>query len=266
MMASRWKFNEVGTYIETENEKYAEIISMVERRRTAEKYLKIQKVREEKTVGVRLTRTFFIYIRGNDFGYKKFVLVELVPPPKLYLRAKEFYATNVGTRFRLPDGHTFKFYENAVECWHLNNILSDQKQLKILLRCNFDKFVRALETIGKPTAATRQYDYNTCMSISPHSVKVTTKTANQILIQISKLSTTGIKSMTNLLTRCRHSVKVAMKRADQGLIQITKMNAVRKNNMSSLLMRSQAMKKKFTVWKKKIMILNLIQRKFLTWI
>ena len=70
--------------------------------------------------------------------------------------------------------------------------------------------------------------------------------------------------MTSLLTRCRHSVKVAMNRADQGLIQITKMNAVRKNDMSSLLMRSQAMKKKFTVWKKKIMILNLIQRKFLT--
>ena len=170
MMASPWKFNEVGTYIETENEKYAEIISMVERRRTAEKYLKIQKVREEKTVGVRLTRTFFIYIRGNDFGYKKFVLVELVPPPKLYLRDKEFYTTYVGIPFRLPDGYTFKFYENAVECWHHNNILSDQKQLKILLRYNFDKFVRALETIDKPTATTRQYDYNTCMSsISPFS-------------------------------------------------------------------------------------------------
>ena len=170
MMASPWKFNEVGTYIETENEKYAEIISMVERRRTAEKYLKIQKVREEKTVGVRLTRTFFIYKRGNDFGYKKFVLVELVPPPKLYLRDKEFYTTYVGIPFRLPDGYTFKFYENAVECWHHNNILSDQKQLKILLRYNFDKFVRALETIDKPTATTRQYDYNTCMSsISPFS-------------------------------------------------------------------------------------------------
>ena len=85
-MASQWKFNEVGTYIEIENEKYAEIISMVERRRTAEKYLKIQKVREEKTVGVRLTRTFFIYKRGNDFGYKKFVLVELVPPPQIISR------------------------------------------------------------------------------------------------------------------------------------------------------------------------------------
>ena len=113
-------------------------------------------MREEKTVGVRLTRTFFIYKRGNDFGYKKFALVE--------------YTTYVGTRFRLPDGYTFKFYENAVECWHHNNILSDQKQLKILLRCNVNKFVRALETIGKPTAATRQYDYNTCMSsISPFS-------------------------------------------------------------------------------------------------
>ena len=127
-------------------------------------------MREEKTVGVRLTRTFFIYKRGNDFGYKKFVVVELIPPSKLYLRDKEFYTTYVGTRFRLPDGYTFKFYENAAECWHHNNILSDQKQLKILLRCNFDKFVRALETIGKPTAATRQYDYNTYMpSISPFS-------------------------------------------------------------------------------------------------
>ena len=94
----------------------------------------------------------------------------MVPPPKLYLRDKEFYTTYVGTRFRLPDGYNFKFYENAVECWHHNNILSDQKQLKILLRYNFDKFVRALETIDKPTAATRQYDYNTCVSsISPFS-------------------------------------------------------------------------------------------------
>ena len=169
-MVSQWKFNEVGTYIETKNEKYEEIISMVERRRTAEKYLKIPKVREEKTVGVRLTRTLFIYKRGNDFGYKKFVLVELVPSLKLYLRDKEFYTTYVGTRFRLPEAYTFKFYENAVECWHHNNILFDQKQLKILVRCNFDKFVRSLETIGKPTAATRQYDYNTCMSsISPFS-------------------------------------------------------------------------------------------------
>ena len=70
----------------------------------------------------------------------------------------------------MPDGNTFTFYESAIECRHHNNILSDQKQLKILVRYNFDKFVRALETIGKPTAATTQYDYNTCMSsISPFS-------------------------------------------------------------------------------------------------
>ena len=73
-MASWWKFNEVGTYIETENEKYAEIISMAERRRTAEKYLKIQKVREEKTVGVRLTRTFF-YLQKR----KRLWLQEICP-------------------------------------------------------------------------------------------------------------------------------------------------------------------------------------------
>ena len=119
-MASWWKFNEVGTYIETENEKYAEIISMAERRRTAEKYLKIQKVREEKTVGVRLTRTFFIYKRGNDFGSSQIISTR-----------QGIYTTYVGTPFRLPDGYTFKFYENAVECWHHNHILSDQKQLKI---------------------------------------------------------------------------------------------------------------------------------------
>ena len=87
-------------------------------------------MREEKTVGVCLTRTFFIYKIGNDFGYKKFVVVELVPPPKLYLRDNEFYTTYVGARFRLPDGYTFKFYENAAESWDHNNILSDQKQLK----------------------------------------------------------------------------------------------------------------------------------------
>ena len=74
-MASQWKSNEVGTYIETENEKYAEIISMVERRRTAEKSLKIQNVREEKTVGVRLNRTFFFYLQKR----KRLWLQEICP-------------------------------------------------------------------------------------------------------------------------------------------------------------------------------------------
>ena len=47
-MASQWKFNEVGPYIETKNEKYAEIISMAEHRRTAERHLKIQKCVKRK--------------------------------------------------------------------------------------------------------------------------------------------------------------------------------------------------------------------------
>ena len=94
----------------------------------------------------------------------------MVPPFQFYLRDKQFYTTYKGTPFRLPDGYTFKFYENAVECWHHNAILSDEKQLKILVRYNFDKFVRVLETIDEPTAATIQYDYDTCVSsISPFS-------------------------------------------------------------------------------------------------
>ena len=71
-------------------------------------------------------------------------------------------------------------------------------------------------------------DYNTCMSsISPFSENGEEKT-NQIPIQISKLDT------------------------------------VRKKNVTSLLMRSQTMKKKFIVCKKKIMIRNFVQRMFLT--
>ena len=167
---SEWELSEFGNLIETENEKYGEIIQIAERRRTAEKYVKIRKIRQEMTWGVRLTKTLIICYCGPYVAYKESILAELVPPFQFYLRDKQFYTTYKGTPFRLPDGYTFKFYENAVECWHHNAILSDKKQMKILARYNFDKFVRALETIGEPTAATIQFDYDTCLSsISPFS-------------------------------------------------------------------------------------------------
>ena len=167
---SEWELSEFGNLIETENEKYGEIVQIAERRRTAEKYVKIRKIRQEMTWGVRLTKTLIICYCGPYVAYKESILAELVPPFQFYLRDKQFYTTYKGTPFRLPDGYTFKFYENAVECWHHNAILSDEKQLKILVRHNFDKFVRVLETIGEPTAATIQYDYDTCLSsISPFS-------------------------------------------------------------------------------------------------
>ena len=167
---SEWELSEYGNLIETENEKYGEIIQIAERRRTAEKYVKIRKIRQEMTWGVRLTKTLVICYCGPYVAYRESILAELIPPFQFYLRDKQFYSTYKGTPFRLPDGYTFKFYENAVECWHHNAILSDEKQLKILVRYNFDKFVRALETIGEPTAVTVQYDYDTCVSsISPFS-------------------------------------------------------------------------------------------------
>ena len=167
---SEWELSEFGNLIETENEKYGEIVQIAERRRTAEKYVKIRKIRQEMTWGVRVTKTLIICYCGPYVAYKESILAELVPPFQFYLRDKQFYITYKGTPFRLPDGYTFKFYENAVECWYHNAILSDKKQLKILVRYNFDKFVRALETIGEPTAATIQYDYETCLSsISPFS-------------------------------------------------------------------------------------------------
>ena len=167
---SEWELSEFGNLIETENEKYGEITQIAERRRTAEKYVKIRKIRQEMTWGVRVTKTLIICYCGPYVAYKESILAELVPPFQFYLRDKQFYTTYKGTPFRLPDGYTFKFYENAVECWHHNAILSDEKQLKILVRYNFDKFVRVLETIGEPTAATIQYDFDTCVSsISPFS-------------------------------------------------------------------------------------------------
>ena len=167
---SEWELSEFGNLIETENEKYGEIIQIAERKRTAEKYVKIRKIRQEMTWGVRLTKTLIICYCGPYVAYKESILAELVPPFQFYLRDKQFYTTYKGTPFHLPDGYTFKFYENAVECWYHNAILSDKKQLKILVRYNFEKFVRALETIGEPTAATIQYDYETCLSsISPFS-------------------------------------------------------------------------------------------------
>ena len=161
---SEWELSEFGNLIETENEKYGEIVQIAERRRTAEKYVKIRKIRQEMTWGVRVTKTLYICYCGRYVAYKESILAELVPPFQFYLRDIEFYTTYTGTPFRLPDGYKFKFYENAVECWHHNAILSNKKQLKILVRYNFDKFVRALETIGEPTAAKIQYDYDTCVS------------------------------------------------------------------------------------------------------
>ena len=161
---SEWELSEFGNLIETENEKYGEIVQIAERRRTAEKYIKIRKIRQEMTWGVRVTKTLIICYCGPYVAYKESILAELVPPFQFYLRDKQFYTTYKGTPFRLPDGYTFKFYENAVECWHHNAILSDEKQLKILVKHNFDKCVRVLETIGEPTAATIQYDYDTCVS------------------------------------------------------------------------------------------------------
>ena len=167
---SEWELSEFGNLIETENEKYGEITQIAERRRTGEKYVKIRKIRQEMTWGVRVTKTLIICYCGPYVAYKESILAELVPPFQFYLRDKQFYTTYKGTPFRLPDGYSFKFYENAVECWYHNAILSDEKQLKILVRYNFDKFVRVLETIGEPTAATIQYDYDTCVSsISPFS-------------------------------------------------------------------------------------------------
>ena len=167
---SEWELSEFGNLIETENEKYGEIIQIAERKRTAEKYVRIRKIRQEMTWGVRLTKTLIICYCGPYVAYKESILAELVPPFQFYLRDKQFYTTYKGTPFRLPNGYTFTFYENAVECWYHNAILSDKKQLKILVRYNFDKFVRALETIGEPAAATIQYDYETCLSsISPFS-------------------------------------------------------------------------------------------------
>ena len=167
---SEWELSEFGNLIETENEKYGEIVQIAERRRTAEKYVKIRKIRQEMTWGVRVTKTLYICYYGPYVAYKESMLAELVPPFQFYLRDVEFYTTYTGTPFRLPQGYKFKFYENAVECWHHNAILSHKKQLKILVRYNFAKFVRALETIGEPTAAKIQYDYDTCVSsISPFS-------------------------------------------------------------------------------------------------
>ena len=167
---SEWELSEFGNLIETENEKYGEIVQIAERRRTAEKYIKIRKIRQEMTWGVRVTKTLYICYCGRYVAYKESILAELVPPFQFYLRDKEYYTTYKGTPFRLPDAYKFKYYENAVECWHHNAILSNKKQLKILVRYNFEKFVRALETIGEPTAAKIQYDYDTCVSsISPFS-------------------------------------------------------------------------------------------------
>ena len=168
MASSDWELSEVINTIETETERYRQIIQMAERRRNAEKYIKIQTIGEEFTVGVRLTKTFFIGKKGNQFGCRAFVLLELVPPPRLYLTDREFYINFKGTPFHLPDGYKFKFYENAVECWSHNTLLQDEKQVKILVKANFDKFLRALKNLAKPTATTTSFNYSTCVSsISP---------------------------------------------------------------------------------------------------
>ena len=88
---SEWELSEFGNLIETENEKYGEIVQIAERRRTAEKYIKIRKIRQEMTWGVRVTKTLYICYCGRYVAYKESILAELVPPFQFYLRDAKYH-------------------------------------------------------------------------------------------------------------------------------------------------------------------------------
>ena len=76
----QWFTQEVTNCIETENQRYVETISYNHMVHHPEvKFIKIEKIREETRVGVRLTRIMFIAIRGAAFQVKMYKIVGLIP-------------------------------------------------------------------------------------------------------------------------------------------------------------------------------------------
>ena len=56
-----------------------------------------------------------------------------------------------------------------MECWTHNTILQKNYQLEILTKTNFNKFVKALLTLSKPTATIRFFDEQEVQTVSPYS-------------------------------------------------------------------------------------------------
>ena len=72
----QWFTQEVTNCIETENQRYVETISYNHMVHHPEvKFIKIEEIREETRVGVRLTRIMFIAIRGAAFQIKMYKIV-----------------------------------------------------------------------------------------------------------------------------------------------------------------------------------------------
>ena len=152
-------FVRTTTTIETGDQRYTEIVTFA----AIDSYMKImeiRKVREETAVGVRLTRILWIASNANQIWTQTKTVATLIPKETQQLTDFEFFTIYKGTKFHLPTGYKFKYYENAVECWIHNSIFQDARQLKILVQSNFQKFIRALSKIEKPTALDVTVDVN----------------------------------------------------------------------------------------------------------
>ena len=76
----QWFTQEVTNCIEVENQRYVETISYNHMVHQPEvKFIKIEQIREETRVGVRLTRIMFIAIRGAAFQVKMYKSPDLSP-------------------------------------------------------------------------------------------------------------------------------------------------------------------------------------------
>ena len=164
-----WEIQVLTTTIETDNQRYIEQIATAKSRRNNSKLMAITKIREETIVGVRLTKVLYLANIGNRLFHKTVIIAGLIPRKYKLLTNFEFYTNFNGTQFNLPRGDRFHYYEDAVECWTHNGILQDNHQLDILIKSNFNKFVKALLKLSKPTATIRSFDEHEVQTVSPYS-------------------------------------------------------------------------------------------------
>ena len=120
-------------------------------------------------MGVRVTKILYPANIRNKLFHATVTIVGLIPKKFKLLTDFEFFTNFCGSHFHLPKGYTFYYYEDAVECWTHNTILQKNHQLEILTKTNFNKFVKALLTLSKPTATIRSFDEQEVQTVSPYS-------------------------------------------------------------------------------------------------
>ena len=146
----QWFTQEVTNCIETENQRYVEMISYNHMVHHPEvKFIKIEKIREETRVGVRLTRIMFIAIRGAAFQVKMYKIAGLIPRSTLAIEGGQDFGIQrrqfrkrkreTGSRYNEKDG------EEIAECKRMRLKTDEEDSVALGNENNNEKTNRSKE-------------------------------------------------------------------------------------------------------------------------